>query len=60
MIWTVIGAVLQLILFILQNLFEKDKEVKKQNEELRKEAKDAILSCDASRVSRVFDKLRRK
>lgn len=60
MIWTVVGAVLQLILFILKNSFEKDKKVKKQNDELHREAKDAILSRDANRITRVFDKLRRK
>lgn len=60
MIWAVVGAVLQLILFILKNSFEKDKEVKKQNDELQREAKDAILSRDASRITRAFDKLRRK
>ena len=56
----IIGAVVELIIFILKNVFEKNAEVKKQNEELHREAKDAILSRDASRVSRVFDKLRRK
>ena len=56
----IIGAVVELIIFILKNVFEKNAEVKKQNEELPREAKDAILSRDASRVSRVFDKLRRK
>lgn len=56
----IVGAVVELIIFILKNVFEKNAEVKKQNEELHREAKDAILSRDASRVSRVFDKLRRK
>lgn len=56
----IIGAVVELIIFVLKNVFEKNAEVKKQNDELHQEAKDAILSRDASRVSRVFDKLRRK
>lgn len=56
----IIGAVVNLIIFILKNVFENNVEVRKKNEELHKEAKDAILSRDASRVSRVFDKLRRK
>ena len=56
----IIGAVVELIIFVLKNVFEKNVEVKKQNEELRKEAKDAILSRDASRITSVFDKLRRK
>lgn len=56
----IIGAVVELITFILKNIFERDAEVKKQNEELRQEAKDAILSRDASRITRAFDKLRRK
>lgn len=56
----IIGAVVELIVFILRNIFERDAEVKKQNEELRREAKDAILSRDASRITRVLDNLRRK
>lgn len=56
----IIGAVVELIIFILKNLFEKNAQVKKENEELHKHAKDAILSRDASRISSVFDKLRRK
>ncbi len=56
----IIGAIVELIIFIFKNSFEKNKEVKKQNEELRKEAKDAIASRDASRITRAFDKLRRK
>lgn len=56
----IIGAVVELIIFVLKNVFEKNAEVKKQNEELHREAKDAILSRDASRVTRAFDKLRRK
>lgn len=56
----IIGAVVELIVFILKNIFEKNAEVKKQNEELRREAKDAILSRDASRITRVLDNLRRK
>lgn len=56
----IIGAVVELIVFIFKNIFENNAEVKKKNEELHKEAKDAILSRDASRVSRMFDKLRRK
>ena len=56
----IIGAVVELIIFILKNAFEKNAEVKKKNDDLRQEAKDAILSRDASRITRVFDKLRRK
>lgn len=56
----IIGAVVELIVFILRNIFERDAEVKKQNEELQREAKDAILSRDASRITRVLDNLRRK
>lgn len=55
----IIGAVVELIVFILRNIFERDAEVKKQNEELQREAKDAILSRDASRITRVLDNLRR-
>lgn len=56
----IIGAVVELIVFILRNIFERDAEVKKQNEELQREAKDAILSRDANRITRAFDKLRNK
>ncbi len=56
----IIGAVVELIIFVLKNVFEKNAEVKKQNEELRREAKDAIASRDASRITRAFDKIRRK
>lgn len=56
----IIGAVVELIVFILRNIFERDAEVKKQNEELRREAKDAILSRDTNRITRAFDKLRNK
>jgi hypothetical protein len=56
----IIGAIVELIIFILKNAFENNAEVKKQNDELHKQAKDAILSRDASRISNVFDKLRRK
>lgn len=55
----IIGAVVELIIFILKNVFEKNATVRKQNDDLHKEAKDAILSRDPSRVTSVFDKLRR-
>lgn len=57
--WQSIGAALSLIFLIIKNLFEKDATVRKQNDDLHKEAKDAILSRDPSRVTSVFDKLRR-
>lgn len=57
--WQSIGAALSLIFLIIKNLFEKDAIVRKQNDDLHKEAKDAILSRDPSRVTSVFDKLRR-
>ena len=57
--WESIGAALSLIFLIIKNLFEKDATVRKQNDDLHKEAKDAILSRDPSRVTSVFDKLRR-
>ena len=56
----IIGAIVELLIFIIKNVFEKNAQVKKDNEELHREAKDAILSRDASRITRVFDKLRRK
>ena len=57
--WQSIGAALSLIFLIIKNLFEKDATVRKQNDDLHKEAKDAILSRNPSRVTSVFDKLRR-
>lgn len=57
--WQSIGAALSLIFLIIKNLFEKDAIVRKQNDDLHKEAKDAILSRNPSRVTSVFDKLRR-
>jgi len=54
----IIGAIVELLIFIIKNVFEKNAQVKKDNEELHREAKDAILSRDASRISNVFDKLR--
>ena len=56
----IIGAIVELLIFIIKNVFEKNAQVKKDNEELHREAKDAIISRDASRISNVFDKLRRK
>lgn len=58
--WTTIGAVLELIFLIIKNLFEQNATTKKQNDDLHKEAKDAILSRDPNRITSVFDKLRRK
>lgn len=57
--WQSIGAALSLIFLIIKNLFEKDATVRKKNDDLHKEAKDAILSRNPSRVTSVFDKLRR-
>jgi len=54
----IIGAIVELLIFIIKNVFEKNAQVKKDNEELHREAKDAIISRDASRISNVFDKLR--
>jgi len=56
----IIGAIVELLIFIIKNVFEKNAQVKKDNEEIHREAKDAIISRDASRISNVFDKLRRK
>ena len=54
----IIGAIVELLIFIIKNVFEKNAQVKKDNEEIHREAKDAIISRDASRISNVFDKLR--
>lgn len=56
----IIGAVFELVVFILKNILEKDAQTRKENDELRKQAKDAIISGDANRITNVFDKLRRK
>lgn len=55
-----ICAVIDLIILIIKNLFEQNATVKKQNADLHKEAKDAILSRDPSRITSIFDRLHRK
>lgn len=55
----VIGAVINLVFLILKNIGEKDAEEKKKKEALHAEAMEAIKSNDKSRVTAVFDKLRK-
>lgn len=56
--WAVISGVIQIIYLLLKNKFEKDAELKKKKEELHVEAKEAIKSRDASRITSVLDRMR--
>jgi len=55
--WQVLGAVIQIVLLILKNKFEKDADRKKKNEELHKDAVVAIKNRDASSLNAVLNKL---
>lgn len=57
---TLITAIIQLIILILKNKFEKDAEVKKQKEELHAQAWDAINKRDVGATISVLDKLHSK
>ena len=56
--WAVISGVIQIIYLLLKNKMEKDKDVKKQREELQQEATKAIKSRDIGAINSVVGKLR--
>lgn len=58
--WKVIGSVLELVFLIIKNIFENNATARKQNDDLHKEAKEAILSHDVPRINSIFDKLRNR
>ena len=58
--WQAIAAIVQLIILIFKNNFEKDAELKKKKEALHAETKEAIKSGDIDRIAGMFFKLREK
>ena len=56
--WGVIAGIIQIIMLVLKNKFEKDAEVRKKREALSDQAKEAIKSRDASSINIVINKLR--
>lgn len=56
--WNVIALVLQIFHLWLKECFERDQELKDKKKELRTDAKEAIKSGDASRITGVLDRVR--
>lgn len=56
---TVIGAVLQVVLLLLQSHYAKDADAKQVSADKVKEISDAIASGDMSRVNNIVQFLRR-
>lgn len=57
---TVIGAVLQVVLYLLQSHASKEVEVKQDHADKAKEISDAIASGNISRINNIVMQLRRK
>lgn len=55
----IIGAVLQIVLLSMKQLFESKAEVKQAHADKKKEISDAIASGDLSRINTVIGSLRR-
>lgn len=55
-----LASIAQLVLLIMQNKFEKDKDKRKEKDELFEKAKEAIKNKDASATISILDKLRQK
>lgn len=56
--WAAIGAIIQILFFILKNNFEKDKEKREEQRKLYEESKKAIASGDVSALNSLITKLR--
>ena len=60
MAWiTVIGAILQIVLLLLQSHYSQTAEVKQLKADKAKEISDAIASGDISRINSIIQQLRR-
>lgn len=58
--WTVIGALLQLILLFTKNKFEKDAEERKRKDGLYVEAKAAVKIRDVSSINSILGRVRQQ
>ncbi len=56
---TVIGAILQVVLLLIQSHNAKEDDVKKLHADNAKKITDAIASGDTSAIHRIFQQLRR-
>lgn len=56
---TVIGAILQVVLLLLQSHYSKESDVKQSKADKAKEISDAVASGDISRINSVVQQLRR-
>lgn len=57
--WATIAGVLQIVLIVLKNYFERDAEEKARKDALRTAATEAIKSGDLSRINSVIVSLRK-
>ncbi len=56
---TVIGAIIQVILLLLQSHYAKESDVKQSKADSAKQISDAIASGDISRINSIVQFLRR-
>jgi len=55
----IIGAIIQIIILIFKNKFEKDKEKKVEKEKLSGEINEALKTRDISKLNSVIVRLRK-
>lgn len=56
---SIVGAVLKLLVMVLGNKFERDKERKRKKEVYLEKARQSIKRRDASAITTYFDSVRR-
>jgi hypothetical protein len=57
--WPLITGIFQIILLVLTQIHKQSEEDRKRKEGLHAEAREAVLSGDASRITTIIDKLRK-